>query len=336
MHLPSRRWKGSDVGEVTLGIDPVLKARERIQPFIRRTALIRSDYLSELSGADVWLKLECEQPTGSFKVRGAANRVALLTAEERKRGIVTGSAGNHGLGVAHAARSISGTAVHIFVPTNAPRAKIARLQFYPVIIHEEGRNYDETHRAAMTYAEQTGCFHLSAYDDLDVIAGQGTIALELLEDVQEPDIVIVPVGGGGLIAGISSVMKELRPACRIVGIQPEACPAALISFQKGVAQDPFEHGPTIADGLAGGFGELPFEITRSRVDEILLATEDDLREAIFALIDREQLVTEAAAAGAITPLLNHSLDVEGKTVIAILTGRNIETALLREILAEFR
>jgi threonine dehydratase len=284
----------------------------------------------------VWLKLECEQPTGSFKVRGASNRFALLTPDERKRGIVTASAGNHGLGVAHAARHFPETVVHVFVPVNAPRAKVVRMQFYPVIIHEEGGNYDEAHQAALSYAERCDCFHLSAYDDLDVIAGQGTIALELLEDLEEPDVVIVPVGGGGLIAGICSVTKELRQSCRVVGVQPEASPAALVSFQKGRAQDPFDHGPTIADGLAGGFGELPFEITRSRVDEILLATEDDLREAIYALLDREQLVTEAAAASAVTPLLNHTIDVEGKAVIVVLTGRNIETALLREILEEFR
>ena len=320
---------------ITLGLSPILQAHRRIAPFIRRTPLVRSPYLSAHTGADVWLKLECQQPTGSFKVRGALNKIGVLTPEEKERGVVTGSAGNHGLGVAYAAQSWGRIRADIFVPTNAPPAKVDKLRHFDATLHLEGETYEEAHQAAESFARQTGAIYVSAYDDVDVVAGQGTIGLEILTELPETDLILVPVGGGGMVAGVATAVKGLNPGCRVIGLQPEASPAALLSLRDGVPYDPYDHGPTIADGLAGGFGAVPFYLARTLIDQVLLASEAEMRRAIFILLDREQLVVEASGAIAIVPLLNGSLQVTGQTVVCVLSGGNLTTALLRDILIEF-
>jgi threonine dehydratase len=302
---------------------------------VRHTPLVHSAYLSERTGGDVWLKCECLQETGSFKVRGALNKVGLLTRAERARGVVTGSAGNHGLGVAYAAQAWGGVRADIFCPITAPRAKIEKMRRFGVGVHLGGSTYEDAHQAGESFAEETGAIYVQAYDDLDVIAGQGTIALEVLEDLGDVDLWVVPIGGGGLIAGVSVVADQRAPDCAVVGVQPEASPAALLSLRDGVAYDPYDHEPTLADGLAGGFGATPFGVARTLIDEVLLVDEAGLRRAIYVLVDREQLVVEASGAIAIGPLLNGSLDVAGKTVVCVLSGGNIETALLCDILVEF-
>jgi len=323
------------VADITLELRSVLQAQRRIAPFVRRTPLVRSAYLSARTGAEVWLKLECQQPTGSFKVRGALNKVGLLTAEERARGIVTGSAGNHGLGVAYAAQSWGVESADIFVPLNAPRSKVDKLRQFDVTLHQKGHTYEDAHQAAEAFACQTGATYVEAYDDVDVIAGQGTMGLEILADRPESDLILVPIGGGGMIAGVATVAKVVHADCQVVGVQPEASPAALLSLRDGVPYDPYDHRPTIADGLAGGFGAIPFAVASKLIDQVLLVDEADLRQAIFALLDREQRVVEASGAIAIAPLLNGSLDAAGRTVVCILSGGNLETGLLRDVLNEF-
>jgi threonine dehydratase len=319
----------------TLGVQPILQAQRRIAPFIRPTPLVRSAPLSAQTGGDVWLKLECRQPTGSFKVRGALNKVGLLSPEEKARGLVTASAGNHALGVAFAVQAWGGAQADIFVQADAPRAKVDKLRYFDVRLHLEGSTYEEAHQAAEAFARQTGAVYVPAYDDLDVIAGQGTMGLEILSDLPGTDLILVPVGGGGMIAGVATVAKAMNPGCQVVGVQPEASPAALLSLRDGTPYDPYDAGPTIADGLAGGFGPLPFFVARTLIDRILLASEADLRRAVFTLLDQHQLVVEASGAIAIAPLLNGGLDVAGRTVVCILSGGNIASALLRDILAEF-
>jgi threonine dehydratase len=281
------------------------------------------------------LKAECLQPTGSFKVRGAVNKVGLLSDKERARGIVTGSAGNHGLGVAYAAQAWGGVQADVYCPVTAPRAKLDKLRRFCVGLHLTGETYEEAHQAAEAHARESGATYVQAYDDVDVIAGQGTVALEVLEDLDAPDVILVPVGGGGLVAGIALVAQERAPACRVIGVQPEASPAAWLSLRDGRAYDPYDHEPTLADGLAGGFGVVPFGVARHAIHSVLLASEADLREAIFCLVNQEQLVVEPAGAISIAPLLNGSLDVAGLTVVCVLSGGNLDTALLRDILVEF-
>ena len=316
----------------SLNMAAVLAAREVIRPYIRHTPLIYSYTLSQLSGASVWLKPENQQPTGSFKIRGALNKIGRFTAEEKAQGIVAASAGNHALGVAYAAQTWGGIRTDIFVPATAPRAKLDKLRRFDVTLHQDGPTYEAAHQAAAAFAAQTGGLEVSAYDDVDVVAGQATIGLEILIDLPQTDMILVPVGGGGMVAGVITVTWALNRECRVVGVQPEASPAALFSLRDGVAYDPYDHEPTLADGLAGGFGQVPFALVRGKLDQVLLASEPELRQAIFTLLDQEQLVVEASGAIAIVPLLNGSLDVAGKTVVCVLSGGNLETAVLRDIL----
>ena len=318
----------------TLGLPVILQAHRRITSFIQRTPLVRSAFLSQHARADVWLKLECCQPTGSFKVRGALNKVGLLTPEEKACGIVTGSAGNHGLGVAYAAQAWGGIRADIFVQANAPRTKVDMLRHFDATVHLEGDTYEAAHQAAEAFAREEGATYIQAYDDMDVIAGQGTMGLEILSDLPQVDVILVPIGGGGLVAGVATVAKTMHPGCQVIGVQPEASPAALLSLRDGVPYDPYDHAPTIADGLAGGFGATPFYVARTLIDQVLLATEADLRRAVFTLLDREQLVVEPSGAIAISPLLNGTLAIEGGTAVCILSGANIATSLLRDILVE--
>ncbi|HEX9118672.1 MAG TPA: threonine/serine dehydratase [Anaerolineae bacterium] len=317
-----------------LPMQAILAAHRRLAPFAPRTPLVRSAALSRLTGGEIWLKLECRQPTGSFKVRGALNKIGLLSPESRSRGLVTGSAGNHGLGVAYAAQCWGVADAHIFVPESAPRAKVDKLRLFPVTVHQEGADYEAAHQDAEDFALATGAVYVPAYDDPEVVAGQGTIALEVLAELPAADAILVPVGGGGMIAGIATAAASLAPRCRVIGVQPTASPAALLSLRDGHAYDPYAAAPTIADGLAGGFGAVPFALAADLLDTILLANEASLRRAVFELLDREQLVVEPSGAAAIAPLLDGALDAAGRTVVCILSGANISTALLRAILAE--
>ncbi len=325
------------MSDCAFSISSILQAHRRITSFVRHTPLIYSPYLSASTGAKVWLKAECWQPTGSFKVRGALNKVALLVEAQGAKlpGIVTASAGNHGLGVAYAARSLKLDAATVFVPGNAPRAKVEKMRHLGVNVHLVGSRYEDAHQRGEQFARDTGAIYVSAYDDVDVVGGQATIALEVLQDRPQTDLILVPVGGGGMIAGMAVAARALSPRCQVIGVQPEASPAALYSLRDGVAYDPYDHGPTIADGLAGGFGKVPLEIAGALIEQIVLASEWELRKAIFTLVDRHQLVVEASGAISIVPLLNQSVDVAGKRVVCVLSGGNIETTLLRDILIEF-
>lgn len=311
----------------------VMQAHHQIKPFIRRSPLIRSQGFSALTGADVWLKLECHQPTGSFKIRGALNKLMSLDAAALSRGVVTASAGNHGLGLAYAAKALDITDVTVFVPQNAPTAKIAKLKHFPIDLRLAGQTYDEAYQAAELFVKESGVTYIPAYDDPIVIAGAGTCGFEIISDLPDVDAIIVPIGGGGLVSGIGVAVKRMSPGCQIFGVQPTASPAAKLSFEQNLPIETYDHEPTIADGLAGGFGAIPFYIARTLIDDILLFSEADLRHTVFTLVEQEQLVVEASGSIAIAPLLAESHQFIGKTVVCVLTGANIDTALLGEILS---
>jgi len=311
-----------------------LQARRRIRPYIYHTSLIRSDYLSELTGGDIWLKLENQQPTGSFKVRGALNKLSQLSEAEKARGIVTASAGNHALGVAHAVASLGLGQADIFVPETAPDAKLKKLRRFPINLHLAGQTYEAAHQAASAFQTRTGAVEISAYDDLDVITGQGTVGVEIMTDLPTTDLILVPIGGGGLVSGVATAVRHIKPSCHIVGEQPEASPAAQLSFAQNQAIDPYDHTPTIADGLAGGFGATPFQVLRAHPPEIVLVSEAQIRQAILTLLAEHQLVVEPSGAAAIAPLLAGSVEVAGKTAVCILTGGNLAMNLLREVITQ--
>lgn len=310
----------------------ILQAYHQIKAHIRRAPLVYSAALSELTGAEVWLKLECRQPTGSFKIRGALAKMMSLEAGALALGVVTASAGNHGLGVAYAAQALGVENVTIFIPETAPAPKVAKLRRFPVHLRQVGQTYAAAHHAAESFSRETEATYISAYDDPIVIAGQGTCGFEIISDLPDAEVIIVPVGGGGLVAGVGVAVKRMQPGCRLIGVQPQASPAAKLSFEQNLPLDPYEHAPTIADGLAGGFGAIPFYIARTLIDEILLFSEAELRRAVYTLVEQEQLVVEASGAISIAPLLADGHAFKSKRVVCILGGANIDTGLLAEIL----
>jgi threonine dehydratase len=314
----------------------VLAAQRVIQSHIWRTPLVLSPELGRLCNDRAYLKLECWQQTGSFKVRGALNKLAALSPEEWAHGVVTASAGNHGLGIAYASQVLSVPSVVIFVPENAAAAKVRRLASFDCQVRRAGADYDACHALAEAYAREQGAVYISAYDDPAVIAGQGTVGLEVMEELPDVDLLLVPVGGGGLIAGMAVTAKAVNPAVRVVGVQPEASPAAYLSLRDGRPYETYPAAPTICDGLAGGFGRVPFALAADQIDDVQVVPEADVRRAVAWLLTHEQLVVEGSGAIAVAPLLNGRLDAAGQKVVAVLTGRNLDAGLLHDILAEQR
>lgn len=309
-------------------IQDIYQADRRIRPHIFRTPLRHSFLLSERIGAEVFLKLENWQVTGSFKPRGALNLMLMLGADERVRGVVTASAGNHALGVGHAARILRISPATIFVPRTAPRAKLDKLREFPVTVRPEGDTFDDTHRAAQAYQRETGATFVNAYDDPRTVAGQGTIGLEILEDLADVEAILVPVGGGGMISGIAIALKTLAPNVRIIAVQPAASPALRDSLRDDKCYEEYDAAPTVCDGLAGGIGKICFEVAKKLVDEVVLVEEDETRAAIRTLVESEQLVVEGAGAVGIAALLARKVDLSGKRVAVVLSGGNIDRGLL--------
>ena len=315
----------------TLTLHEIYLAQQRIAPYVTRTPLARSSLLSAQLGFEMWLKLENRQHTGSFKPRGALNKILALSAEERERGIVAASAGNHALGVAHAAQCLGLTNADLFVQANAAPAKIAKLRQYHVNLHLVGQLFDEAQAAAVAFAEKTGATFVSAYDDIDVIAGQGTVGLEIMQDLPDVDTIVVPVGGGGLIAGLATVAKTLNPAMRVIGVNPAASPSAYLSKRDGNPYETYENEPTLAHGLAGGFGRVPFMVGMMLIDEIVLVSEEEMERGIAALIDSDQILLEASGVAGIAAVLAGKISGARKCV-CVLTGGNIDAATLRRVL----
>ena len=318
----------------SVALADLLAARKVVRRHAWRTPLVPSTALGKLAGCSAYLKMECWQHTGSFKVRGALSKLASLSADEWARGVVTASAGNHGLGVAYASQVLGLPAVTIFVPENAPQAKVERLRAFNCEVRRAGADYDAAHATAVAHTQAQGGTYVSAYDDPLVVAAQGTVGREVMEDLPRVDVLLVPVGGGGLIAGMAVAVKAINPGARVLGVQPEASPSAYLSLRDGRAYETYPAGPTICDGLAGGFGRVPFELAGDLIDGIVVVPEADARRAVGWLVRHEQVVAEGSGAIAIAPLLNGQLDVEGQRVAAVLTGRNIDASLLLDILEQ--
>jgi threonine dehydratase len=284
-------------------------------------------------GADVRLKLECWQPTGSFKVRGATHLLSSLGAEERRRGVVAASAGNHALGVAFAASRLGGELpVTLFVPRTAPRAKVEKLRRFPVEVRETGDTYDDV-LAATAFRRETGATYVHAFQDPRTAAGQGTVGLEILDACPEVATILVPVGGGGLIAGVATVVKARSPRVRIVAVQPSASPALAESLRLGRPLLTYPAGPTLADGLAGGIGEIAFD-HRDLVDDVLNVTEEEIEDAMVALLAADQVVAEASGAVGIAALRSGKVaGIDRGPAVAVITGGNVDARVLARLLA---
>jgi threonine dehydratase len=314
-----------------LSLHEIYLTHQRIAPYIIRTPLDRSASISAQVGFEVYLKQENRQHTGSFKPRGALNKIMSLSAEELSKGIVAASAGNHALGVAYACKVLGINNADVYVQANAAQAKIDKLKQYPINLHLVGATFEEAQQAARAHADRSGSTFVSAYDDIDVLAGQATVGLEIMQDLADVDTIVVPTGGGALVAGIAAVAKSINPLVRIIGVNPAASPSAYLSKRDGQPYDPFEHEPTLAQGLAGGFGRVPFMVGMLLIDEIVLVTEDEMKQAIAKIIDADQILLEASGAAGIAAVLSGKIK-DTKKCVVVLSGGNIDAETLKEIL----
>lgn len=311
-------------------LDDVRGAQKMLTGVARVTAMEGSRRLSQLVGAPVHFKCENLQRTGSFKLRGAYVRIAGLLPEERAAGVVAASAGNHAQGVALAS-SLLGVRSTVFMPRGAPLPKISATEDYGAEVRLHGQVVDETLAAAQEYAAETGAVFIHPFDHPDIIAGQGTVGLEILEQCPEVRTIVVGVGGGGLAAGVAVAVKSLRPDVRIVGVQAEGAAAYVPSLAAGrpVA---LEHPATVADGIrVGRPGDVPFGIVEELVDEVRTVSEDALSTALLLCLERAKLVVEPAGASPVAALLSEPGAFEGP-VVALLSGGNVDPLLMQRIL----
>lgn len=316
-------------------LDQFEKARTVVARVAEETPMESSRYLAELLGAPVFLKCENLQRTGSYKIRGAYNRMAQLTDEERAHGVVAASAGNHAQGVAFAAREL-GIASTIFMPIGVPLPKLQATKQYGAQVILKGHTVAEPLLAAAAYAEETGAIFIPPFDHPDVIVGQGTLGLEIWDSVPEVETVIIPIGGGGLIAGVASALKQRAAAAgrtvRVVGVQAANAAAYPPSLAAGTPQEVTVQA-TIADGIAVGKpGLLNFDIIRDVVDEVITVSEDDIAKALLVLLERAKLVVEPAGAVGVAAILAGKVAPTGPTVV-ILSGGNIDPLLMQRVIS---
>ncbi|XTZ17590.1 threonine ammonia-lyase [Micromonospora echinospora] len=313
-----------------VGLADVQAARELLAGITRATPLEPSRPLTAALGGPIWLKCEHLQRAGSYKVRGAYVRIARLSAAERARGVVAASAGNHAQGVALAA-GLLGTTATVFMPVNAPLPKVAATKGYGAQVQLVGATVDESLVAAQTFAERTGAVFIHPFDHPDVIAGQGTVALEILEQCPEVRTIVTGVGGGGLVSGIAVVVRALRPDVRVVGVQA----AEAAAFPPSLAAGEPVRLPaysTIADGIAVGRpGDLTFTHVHKLVDEVVTVGEEDISRALLMLLERNKQVVEPAGAVGVAALLAGAVEV-GSPTVAVLSGGNIDPLLMLRVI----
>jgi threonine dehydratase len=300
------------------GLAEIEDARRRVHGIARETPVYTSESFGRMSGREVWLKAENLQRTGSFKIRGASNCIAMLSDAEKGAGVVAASAGNHAQAVAWAARNAGITAT-IFMPQDTPVAKVEATQNYSAQIELGGESYDEAFAAAREHAESTGATFVHAFEDERVIAGQGTLGLELAEQVENLGTVVVPIGGGGLASGVSTALRAKRRGLHLVGVQPASC----APFAGGT-----DRSTTIAEGImVKQPGELTSQIVRENFDEIVTVTDDEISHAIVLLLERSKLVVEGAGAAPLAALLAGRVGGEGPVAL-VVSGGNIDPSLL--------
>ena len=301
---------------------------------IRKIDLIRSNTFSEICGNHIFLKLECYQKTGSFKVRGAVAMIDRMREDEKRNGVIAASAGNHAQGVAYAS-TIHNMACTIVMPKNASPAKIAATRSYGANVVLEGNNYDESSVYAQQIATKQGKTLIPAFDHPDVIAGQGTVGLEILEDLNEIDEIYVPIGGGGLIAGTAMAAKSINPKIKIIGVESVAFPSMKKSVENGEICT-VQNGYTIADGISVKRpGKIPFKLIQNYVDQIVVVDDLSIVKTMFLLMERSKIVTEPAGAASLAYLISNKKNIsKNKNIVSILSGGNVDMYLLGQVVAK--
>ena len=315
-----------------LQLQDVVAARRRIAPSVVETPCAPSEAFGEMFGGRAWFKFENLQRTGSFKERGALNRILLMGEDERVRGVIAASAGNHAQGVAYHAGRL-GIDAAIVMPERTPLIKVSNTERYGARVVLHGQSYDDAYREALRLRDETRMVLVHPFDDHGVIAGQGTVGLELLEQCPGMDVVVVPVGGGGLISGIALAIKQQRPEVRIVGVEADVLPAARRSRDAGELVT-ISAAETIADGIAvRRIGEHTFALIEQYVDELVTVSEEEIASAVLLLLEREKTVVEPACATTLAAVLAGRIpDLAGRQVVMVLSGGNIDVNLLSRII----
>jgi threonine dehydratase len=308
-------------------ITDIWRAQEVVRPHVHHTPLLPSRTLSAMSGAQVWLKAENLQRSGAYKIRGATYKLSRLSAAERRHGVIAASAGNHAQGVAIAAAALS-TPCTIVMPVSAPLAKVTATQSYGANVVLAGNTYNEAYAHARELQRAMGATYIHAYDDPDIIAGQGTLGLEILADLPDVEAILVAIGGGGLISGVATAVKALKPDVRIIGVEAAgaACMRAALDAGKIVTLPELN---TIADGIATKTsGTYTFEIVRRLVDDVITVDDEEIIAAVLLLLERCKLLVEGAGAVGVAALLSGRVELAGKRTVAVLSGGNIDMNLV--------
>jgi len=315
-----------------ISYEEILQAQKVIAPHIIRTPLVYSPTFSEMTGANIYLKLETLQKAGSFKIRGATYRILNHRDEIGQAGVIAASAGNHAQGVAVAARSAGVTAT-IVMPVHASMTKQAATESYGAKIILDGENLQESIVVAESIAEETGAVFIHPYDDHDIMCGQGTIGLEIIEDLPGADMVIVPVGGGGLISGIATALSYRNRKVRVLGVQAEACPAAYTAFHKGTATFS-KPGHSVADGiLVPQAGGMTLPVMQSLVEDMVLVSDDEIIRAMLLLLERKKIVAEGAGSAPLAAALFNHIAIPGDAnVVLVISGGNIDISLYSKVI----
>src|SRR6266498_596093 len=323
--------KPARAAERAVNLSEIHQAMSRVRDSIYLSPCARSEDFSQLTGNSVYLKLDNLQRTGAFKERGALNKLLTLTPEERSRGVIAASAGNHAQGLAyHAGRH--GIRAQICMPLTTPLIKVSATTGYGADVVLHGANYDEACEEAVRRSEQFGMTFVHPFDDEVVIAGQGTMGLEILQQVPEVEAIIAPIGGGGLISGVACAVKEINPHVRVIGVQPARLPSMKVALAEGhpVTLSP---APTIADGIAvRRAGEKTLPLIQKYVDDIVTVDEEEIANAVLLLLEREKTLAEGAGAAAIAALINRKTALSGKKVAVLVCGGNIDVSLLSRIM----
>ena len=312
-----------------LSLDKVFHAQSILKNIIRKTNVVRANGIAP--GCELYLKPENLQITGSFKVRGSAYKIAMLSEEEKAKGVIACSAGNHAQGVALAATK-NGIHSLICLPDSAPISKVEATKAFGAEVCLVEGCYDDAYQKALELQESKGYTFVHPFDDENVIAGQGTIALEILNELDDIDAIVVPIGGGGLISGIAYTAKQIRPSVKIYGVQAAGAPSMYNAVRSGKAES-LDAVSTIADGIAVKKpGANTFALVQEYVDEIALVSDDEVASAILALIEKQKMIAEGAGAAAVAAVMFHKFDLEGKRAVAIVSGGNIDVTSLSRVI----
>lgn len=320
---------------MTFNYKNVKNAYDRIKNYVVKTPLEESFYLGDGS-RKYFFKLESLQRAKSFKIRGALNKMMTLTEEEKSCGVAAVSSGNHGSSVSYAASILGIDNVIVIVPETTPQSKIDKIKYFGAEVMKLGKDFDEAYALGMNYINEHGLTYIDAYySDPEIYAGQGTIAVEILEQHQDIDTIVVPVGGGGLITGIAVAAKSINPLIRVIGVQTEACPAMLKSYEDNIFYEQYPSEDSLCDALLGGIGKLSFEMAKHYVDDFIAVSETSIGQAVSFLAKEEKYIVEPGSATAVAAIMEYKERIGGRNVALVLSGGNIDGNVLSDILNEY-